>query len=177
MMKYARTAAVAALAVAALAGCGSAATTAAQHGTAASPVATSCAARVRLAEPYLTPAAVQTICAAVASNSGAAGAIEVLEADGYTVDESTVASSPALLNLGVASRATGVRGSDAEQVLVFTGHPSPSVPACKETTACTPAGAASELASQDPGTRVRADGLVVRITGTVAVFRKDGLPV
>lgn len=104
-------------------------------------------------------------------------AAEVLQADGYQVDKATlIAPSQALLNLGVVDRASGIRGSDAEQVLIFSsGHP--SAPVCKTTpAACTPAGMASEVPGQDPGIWAHADGLVLRITGTVAAFHADGLP-
>jgi len=33
------------------------------------------------------------------------------------------------------------------------------------------------LRTQDPGTKASVDGMVVRITGLVATFRGDGLPV
>ena len=84
--------------------------------------------------------------------------------------------SQAQINLGLIDLATGTRGGDAEQVLVFGGHP--TAPVCAQTPAlCTPAGVASEIPDQDPGTRASASGHILRITGTIATFRKDGLPV
>jgi hypothetical protein len=104
-------------------------------------------------------------------------ASSVLQADGYTVDPATLTGlSQAQINLGLIDLATGTRGGDAEQVLVFGGHP--TAPLCTQTPAlCTPAGVASEIPDQDPGTRASASGHILRITGTIATFRKDGLPV
>lgn len=123
--------------------------------------------------PAAGQAAPNPPAAAVTTTSAA----HVLQADGYTVDQSTqISPAQALINMGVVDRATGIRGSNAEQVIIFSGHPSSSVPVC-QTSVCTPAGMASEVPSQDPGTQARASGLVLRITGTAATFQKDGLPV
>lgn len=120
------------------------------------------------------------VAAAVVSVVGCGGAqhpktaAAILRADGYTV---TTAAPPAQAqrNLGVVSLASGVKGSAAEEVIVLGAHP--SAPACKSSQVCTPASLARELRSQDPGTRASVDGMVVRITGPVAIFRRDGLPV
>ena len=112
-----------------------------------------------------------------AATGTATSAAEVLAGDGYTVDPATlITASQVVLNLGIADRASGTHGARAEQVLIFTRHP--SAPICKETPAvCTPEGMAGEITDQDPGTVARADGNVLRITGPVATFTKDGLPV
>jgi hypothetical protein len=149
-MRYARTAAVAALAALALAGCTS------QH-----------------------PAVVNGVNgnAAPGPHATETSASGVLQADGYQVDPATLSTlSQAQLNLGLLDVASGTRGSDAEQVLVFGGHP--TAPLCAQTPGlCTPAGVAREVPGQDPGTRTSVSGQILRITGTIATFRKDGLPV
>ena len=118
--------------------------------------------------------------AAVVSVAGCGGAqhqktaAATLRADGYTV---TSAAPPgqAQRNLGVVSLASGVKGSLAEEVIIPGAHP--SAPVCKTSQVCTPASLVMGLRTQDPGTKASVDGMVVRITGLVATFRGDGLPV
>lgn len=104
-------------------------------------------------------------------------AANVVAADGYGVDPVTVIDGSQIArNLGLANRASGTKGALAEQVLVMTGG-HPSNPVCKTSAICTASGMAAEVQQEDPGVQAHADGLVLRIAGTKAVFEKDGLPV
>jgi hypothetical protein len=113
---------------------------------------------------------------ATAAPAGSRDAAAILRADGYTVTTTTTHAmlSQAQLNLGDVSMASGFNGSNAEQVIVTSG--SPTAPICQSSQLCDPAYMASQIPSLDPGAQARADGLVLRITGTVAIFHKDGIP-
>lgn len=117
--------------------------------------------------------------AAPAPHATLTSASSVLQADGYTPDPATLSGlSQAQVNIGMIDVASGTRGADAEQVLIF-GAPT-IAPLCKQqqtAALCTPAGLAAQVPAQDPGTRTSVSGHILRITGTVATFRKDGLPV
>ena len=137
--------ATAVLGVATLAGCGTA--TSASHPTSSAPGVT----------------------------GDAAIAAGIVTADGYRVVWSEPAAgyqlSEFMQHAGDKSLATGVRGSDAEQVVVFSGHNTCQVPQN-----CTAAYNASVIPQLDPGAHASASGLVLRITGPVATLRKDGIP-
>jgi hypothetical protein len=100
-------------------------------------------------------------------------AVAALHADGYTVIQDTPGNGKLYTD-----RAEGVKGQQAEQVIVFAAHP--SAPVCKQyPQICTAAYTGNTISgpgAQDPGTHARVDGAVLRITGTAAVFRRDGLP-
>lgn len=157
-----------ALSLAALAGCSTAvASHPASHPAASS---SSSSSEGAVPEEGSVPAAVRS-AGAVPEYPGAAAGI--VTSDGYAPTWALAGSSLSVVQqrLGDESLATGTEGTSAEQVIVYSGHNSCQVPA-----QCTPDYFASEIPQVDPGTHASASGLVLRITGTIAVFRADGIP-
>ena len=61
--------------------------------------------------------------------------------------------------------------------MLAAGTCAAAAPVCQTSQVSTPASLVRGLRTQDPGTKASVDGMVVRITGLVATFRGDGLPV